>query len=179
MICDFCHEREAAIFLEQTTFDGTKRKINICMDCALERGITAGSSSIEQSIGNLFKELAQAAKKINEINSKMCPVCGTNLGSIKKTLKTGCPECYAIFKDEIKTILASKKFDAPYTGTMPSRLANIHSVLNDRIALQNKLNAAIENEDYEKAAMYRDFLRALSRSPVSSGTEVQEDMNDS
>ena len=175
MICDFCHEREAVIFMEQTTSDGSRRKIHICTDCALERGITSDSRSIEQSIGNLFKELARAAKRIDEMNSKMCPVCGTNLGSIKKTLKTGCPECYAIFKDEIKNLMSQKGLNGSYTGSMPSRLANIRSVLNDRIALQNKLNAAVQNEDYEKAAMYRDYLRALEKTAVSSGGEEKSD----
>ena len=50
---------------------------------------------------------------------------------------------------------------------MPARLASFHSVLNDRIALQNKLNDAVAHEDYEKAAMYRDYLHALEKHPVS------------
>lgn len=174
MICDFCHEKEASIFMEQTAGDGTKKKIHICMDCALERGITSDSRSIEQSIGNLFKELALAAKRIDEKNSKMCPVCGTSLGSIKKTYKTGCPECYAIFKDDIKKLLEQKGLTGVYTGSMPSRIPGMRSVLNDRIALQNKLNAAIENEDYEKAAMYRDYLRALEKTAVSFGGDGEE-----
>ena len=49
---------------------------------------------------------------------------------------------------------------------MPHRLASVHSVLTDRIMLQNKLNAAVEREDYEKAAMYRDYLKALEKNPV-------------
>ena len=92
MICDFCHENEAAIFLEQTLPGGSRRKINICMDCALERGISSSSRLVESTVISLFKELALEAKKIEQINSKMCPVCGMSLGSIKKTLKTGCPE---------------------------------------------------------------------------------------
>ena len=98
MLCDFCHEQEAVIFLEQMNNNGQKRKINICMDCALERGITNDPASIEVSIGNLFKELSEISKKVLTENNKLCPVCGTSLGSIKKTGITGCPECYAIFK---------------------------------------------------------------------------------
>ena len=170
MICDFCHEREAVIFLEQTTMNGQKRKVNICTECALERGITSDPSSISSSIGNLFKELANISKKIAAQDSKMCPVCGTSLGSIRKTGKAGCPECYAIFKDAIKKYLELKGISGSYAGSMPCRLASFHSVLTDRIALQNKLNAALEKEDYEKAAMYRDYVKALEKTSVS-GTE--------
>ncbi|MCR5219123.1 UvrB/UvrC motif-containing protein [Treponema sp.] len=173
MICDFCHEREAVIFLEQTTVNGQKRKVNICMECALERGITSDPSSISSSIGNLFKELASVSKKIAAQDNKMCPVCGTSLGSIKKTGNAGCPECYAIFKDDIKKFYESRGVTGSYTGKMPSRLASFHSVLTDRIALQNKLNAALEKEDYEKAAMYRDYLKALEKTSVSEGDDSE------
>ena len=79
MICDFCHEREAVIFMEQTTTDGSRRKINICLECAMERGISPDPKSIESSIGNLFRELANVSKKISERENKLCPVCGTSL----------------------------------------------------------------------------------------------------
>ena len=78
MLCDFCHEQEAVIFLEQMNNNGQKRKINICMDCALERGITNDPASIEVSIGNLFKELSEISKKVLTENNKLCPVCGTS-----------------------------------------------------------------------------------------------------
>ena len=52
---------------------------------------------------------------------------------------------------------------------MPKRLKNFHSVLNDRIVLKSKLEESIKNEDYEKAAIYRDYLKALEKSPVSGG----------
>ena len=54
---------------------------------------------------------------------------------------------------------------------MPARLSTIHSVLNDRVILQNKLNDALSREDYEKAAMYRDYLKALEKQSVSDGSE--------
>ena len=71
MICDFCHEREAVIFMEQTSTDGSRRKINICLECAMERGISPDPKSIESSIGNLFRELANVSKKISERENKL------------------------------------------------------------------------------------------------------------
>ena len=56
-----------------------------------------------------------------------------------------------------------------YAGSMPTRLANVRSVLNDRLVLQDKINDAVAKEEYEKAAMYRDYLRALEKSPVADG----------
>ena len=98
-------------------------------------------------------------------------MCGTKLGDIRKTGKTGCPECYAIFKNEIRKSLENNGVKGVFKGTMPARLSTVHSVLNDRVILQNKLNDAIEREDYEKAAMYRDYLKALENHAVSDGSD--------
>ncbi|MCH5295227.1 MAG: UvrB/UvrC motif-containing protein [Treponema sp.] len=173
MECDFCHEREAAIFLEQVSANGQKRKISICMECAIERGISPDPKSIESSIGSLFKELSEASRKIQALNSRMCPVCGMSAGQIKKSGVTGCPECYSIFKADIKDFLERHGRKVAYSGSMPARLASFHSVLNDRIVLQNKLDDAVAKEDYEKAAMYRDYLRALERNPVANGEDEE------
>ena len=54
---------------------------------------------------------------------------------------------------------------------MPNRLSTFRSVLTDRIALQAKLEESIKNEDYEKAAIYRDYLKALEKSPVAGGED--------
>lgn len=170
MVCDFCHEREAVIFMEQMTGVGQHRKINMCLECAMERGISPDPKNIESSIGGLFKELAEVSKKISEKENRVCPVCGTKLGEIRKTGRTGCPECYAIFKNDIRKLLENNGVNDVFKGTMPARLSTIHTVLNDRVILQNKLNDALKREDYEKAAMYRDYLKALENQSVSDGT---------
>ena len=54
---------------------------------------------------------------------------------------------------------------------MPKRLDTFRSVLTDRIALQGKLEESLKNEDYEKAAVYRDYLRALEKSPVNGNDD--------
>ena len=38
MVCDLCKENEAVIFLEAIGKNG-KRKINLCTQCAMARGI--------------------------------------------------------------------------------------------------------------------------------------------
>ena len=174
MICDFCHEREAVIFLEQVNGNGQKRKISICRECAQAHGISPDPKSIESSIGELFREINAFTHKLAVENSRMCPVCGMGIVELRKTGKAGCPECYAIFKEDIKTLLKKNGINGSYTGSMPERLAGVHSVLNDRIALQNKLNDAVASEDYEKAAMYRDYLHALEKSPVAGGDDLGE-----
>ena len=169
MLCDLCHEHQAAIFMEQTSSTGRKRKINLCIQCAVQRRISTDPRNIESSLGELFKELAANSKVVQAKNSRVCPVCGTAVAEVKRTGKVGCPECYAIFKTDIRKYLERRGITGNYTGSLPERLSTVHSVLNDRMVLQDKLEKAIATEDYEKAAMYRDYLKALEKSAVSSG----------
>ena len=37
--------------------------------------------------------------------------------------------------------------------------------------IQGKLEESLKREDYEKAAVYRDYLKALEKSPVSGGED--------
>lgn len=146
----------------------------MCMECAIQRGISPDPRSIEASIGHLFNEITSITARLEKENNRLCPVCGTSLGSIRKKGEAGCPECYAVFKDAVRKYLSVRGISGSYTGSMPMRLASFRSVLTDRMALQNKLNEAVEHEDYEKAAMYRDYLRALEKSAVA-GTQPDMD----
>ena len=169
MLCDFCQERDAVFYIEQTTMNNTKRTLHICLECAEERGVTPDPRSIEKCVGSLFAELARIAQKAREADNHECPVCGTSLLSIKRSMRVGCPECYAIFKNEISTLLKKQGVNGSYSGSMPQRLRNFKSVLTDRIQIQTKLEESLKNEDYEKAAIYRDYLKALEKQPVAGG----------
>ena len=58
-----------------------------------------------------------------------------------------------------------------YTGMLPRRLASFRNTLTDRMDIQLKLEESVRNEDYEKAAVYRDFLHALEKSSVSDASD--------
>lgn len=167
MICDLCGENEAVLFVERNGDDG-KHKLNLCFDCAAEHGISPDSRTIGHSLAVLFDTILKR-KKVSLDSQKLCPVCGTSLENIKLTRRAGCPECYSIFKNDIAEILGKLGAKGSYSGIMPKRLKNFHSVLNDRIMLKSKLEESLKKEDYEKAAIYRDYLRALEKTPVSGG----------
>ncbi|QTQ13767.1 UvrB/UvrC motif-containing protein [Treponema parvum] len=169
MVCDFCRKNEAVLFIEQLSVAG-KKKINLCMECAVKYGISPDPKSIESSIGSLFSDFAQKTRTSYEEKSRLCPVCGQSLSGIKRTGYTGCPECYSVFSSEIKEMLKAKNILGPYTGSMPARLTSFRSRITDRMDIQAKLNASLKSENYEKAAMYRDYLKALERSSVSDGS---------
>lgn len=169
MICDICTEREAVLFVQQLSLSG-KKEIHLCTQCAKERGIDTTVGKTGASLKDLINFISDP--------KKLCYVCGKSLDDIQKKGYLGCPECYMAFHEEIKTMLSEKGLDLPYTGSMPKRLVHFRSILTDRIAIQNKLTASIAHEDYEKAAMYRDFLKTLEHPAVAGGEDSVGDLFD-
>ncbi|MBO5137699.1 MAG: UvrB/UvrC motif-containing protein [Spirochaetaceae bacterium] len=163
MICDICGENNAIVVVQKIT-NNIKHQLHLCLNCATERGLAAKNGKLEMSLAGLFEDVA-ASKKFDRV----CPVCGCRLSQIKKTLNLGCPECYSIFTSEIQIFLKEQGVIGSYTGSVPRRLANFKSVLTDRMMLRSKLDESIAREDYEKAAIYRDRLKALEKCAVADG----------
>ncbi|WP_296687089.1 UvrB/UvrC motif-containing protein [Treponema sp. UBA3813] len=171
MLCDLCGENEAVLFIEQTNANN-KRKLNLCVECARKNGVSPDSKSIGRSLAMLFDSLLGKNKVQNQKeDNRVCPVCGSSVKEITMTRHAGCPECYAVFKSEAQDSFKKIGVIPPYKGTLPKRLKNFRSVLTDRIIIQAKLEESLKREDYEKAAVYRDYLKALEKSPVSGGEE--------
>lgn len=144
------------------------------MECAVKHGLSPDPQNIQRSIGSLFEEISRAEKAGDPEESRLCPVCGRSLAAVRRTGKTGCPECWEIFRTELMSILSGHGITGPYTGTMPRRIASFRSVLTDRIDIEAKLEESVKNEDYEKAAVYRDYLRALEKRSVADGGAPEE-----
>lgn len=167
MKCDICGIREAVIFIQQVSVS-KRTDIHLCVECAKARGISANDGKLEMSLSGLLSEIANL-KQTEEHNARLCPVCGQSLGQIQKTGITGCPECYSVFSTEIQNLLSQRGINGVYAGALPKRLAHFRSALTDRIWLRTKLEESVANEDYEKAALYRDRLKALEKCAVADG----------
>lgn len=176
MICDLCKKREAVIFIEQSskTF---RRKICLCRECAAARGVVSAPVIPDNTVmASLFEEVDRLNRILDTDALRLCPVCGKSLADIKKTGHAGCPECYSVFSGEIRESMRRHGIAGTYSGSMPRRLAGFRNALTDRADLQAKLEESVRREDYEKAAVYRDYLRALERGSVAGpGPEEEAD----
>lgn len=171
MNCDLCKENTAVIFIEQESNSGKKR-ISLCKSCAEQYKIQPDMPLHgNKEIIKLFDKLFEAKTSQDPEASKLCPVCGRSLLLIRKTGITGCSECYQTFPSQIHEMLKTFDVDQIYSGSLPKRLSGFRNTLTDRMDIQLKLEKAIQNEDYEKAAVYRDFLKALDKGCVADGED--------
>lgn len=171
MVCDLCGKREAIIFLEKMN-ENIKKRINLCTLCATKRKIVMSDSvpPPPQNVDAAFAEVAERERKNHPDSKTLCPSCGANLYDIKQKGIIGCSECYEVFKNEIIEAMTQHGIYGPYTGTMPYRIEGFRSTLTIRSDIQAKLDAAVKAENYEKAAVYRDYLRALEKGSVADGS---------
>jgi len=105
------------------------------------------------------------------MKDKVCAFCGRRFSQYLETGYLGCPECYESFNKEIAAEMEKNGVSGKYSGSMPKRLSCFRNSLTDRTDLQAKLEEAVKSENYEKAAVYRDFLRALEHGSVARGSE--------
>ena len=160
MMCDICGVRDAMVVVQQVS-NNVRKEVHLCLQCAAQRGLSTHNGKLEMSLAGLFDSISN-----NKKNQRHCPVCGTSSGELSKHQRLGCPECYNILNEELRHILEERGVGGTYTGSMPHRLANFKSVLVDRMQLKVKLEQSVALEEYEKAAMYRDRLKALDKCAV-------------
>lgn len=106
---------------------------------------------------------------------KVCSVCGMAFSQVQKEKMFGCPECFYTFEEEVKKAYQNMNINEIYSGSLPKRLKGYKSNLVGRVETQLKLQEAIKNEEYEKAALYRDYLNVLNSQKIENG--VDEEIN--
>ena len=107
------------------------------------------------------------------MKNKVCRVCGMTYEQISKTQKIGCAECYYTFAEEFKKTLKKYGITSSYKGSFPKKIKGYKSTLTSRVEMQFKLEEALQKEEYEKAAFYRDYLKVLNREAYNNDSEKQ------
>ncbi len=158
MKCDACGEKPAVIFVQQVSRENTV-ELHLCEACAAKRGLSTTGNKIDISLGGLFTNILDG-DSTETVSKKSCPVCLSTLNLIRRQKKAGCAECYRFFRTEILSVLRAEGIEMHYTGALPHRPDNFRSVAVDREMLKRELQRAIDTEDYELAAYYRDRLRS-------------------
>jgi protein arginine kinase activator len=160
MLCCICKEREATVHLTQIAGD-KMQKVDLCEECAKTKGVNdpTGFSLADLLLGlGASQELEQSAGGA-EVK---CGRCGFTQADFKKAGRLGCPECYKTFADGLEGLLKTMHKGVHHTGKVPEALRQTRD-LSDRLkSLQKKLAKAVEDENFEQAALLRDEIKQMS-----------------
>jgi protein arginine kinase activator len=163
MKCDACGLRDALIHVRQMQKNGFQ-ELHLCEECAQERGFIREEDA-EISVGDLLAGLLDGAQAQGETaSSAACPRCGLAAAEFRKRGRAGCADCYEAFGADLRRILAQMAPRPRHAGKLPRELAMPAEDAADREELAAELRAAVEGEDYERAARLRDRIRNLDAS---------------
>lgn len=160
MKCDICRIRTAVIFVQQVSRDSSV-ELHLCEKCAKERGFSTTDNKIDISLGGIFSDVTKSTTASG--NDKLaCPGCGFTISDIRKHKKVGCAQCYRHFRAEIITLLRQDGVEYAYTGPLSGK-RDSHPEDPTPEQLKRELEIAIEHENYELAAYYRDRLKIMEQ----------------
>jgi protein arginine kinase activator len=164
MLCCICKEKPATVHLTQIA--GEKmQKVDLCEECAKNKGVNdpAGFSLADLLLGlGASQEIGQAS---GDAELK-CPRCGFTQADFKKSGRLGCPECYQTFAEGLEGLLKTMHKGTRHVGKAPENKRQNRD-LSDRLkTLQKKLAHAIDEENFEQAAILRDEIKQIT-APVA------------
>lgn len=156
MICELCNLNEATVYLKQF-INGVEKELFVCEECSgqheFEMPFAMGMGDFLFGVG-VKNNVAESASAKDE---KSCPHCHMRKSDFNKRSKVGCEHCYEVFENELQPMLAMMHKSSQHNGKVP---------LNEEVAiglerLERDLNAAIEVQNFEEAAVIRDNIAAV------------------
>jgi protein arginine kinase activator len=175
MTCDICGKKKATVHLTEIV-DEQMSEMHLCEECARQK-----SSQMEQQFGlaDLLAGLSDPSKppasKESEKSALKCSRCGLLYEDFRKFGRLGCGECYTSFKEHLTGLLRKIHGSNKYLGKTPAGYQEKQKAPLPEGAvaalepaqglpdLKEQLQSAIAAEDFEKAAIIRDKIRALEQ----------------
>ncbi|MDO5402383.1 MAG: UvrB/UvrC motif-containing protein [Eubacteriales bacterium] len=177
MLCENCNINEATIHFTEIR-NGVQTEHHLCSECAAAldvpgylEGMNAEFPFVKLLTGLLAAGGASAISQDTPLQHVCCPGCGMSFEEFTRIGKFGCADCYNVFgpliDDKMKYIHGEnvhhgKKYNQNNEGKERALTLSEEENLKNRIdELQIRLREAVEIENFEEAARFRDEIKAL------------------
>lgn len=163
MLCQNCGKYEATTHVKRIV-NGESAEAHLCSDCAHALGyndvFSGFGNSFTDLLGSFFGEPSASALSSRTVR---CEKCGNTFNDIVNNGKLGCADCYNTFYDKLLPSLQRIHGKTHHEGKRPSLKAemNVSKKDNTLEILENDLQNAIKNQEFEKAAELRDKINSL------------------
>lgn len=164
--CQNCNSNPAMVHITNI-INGTPYELHLCQKCADEKGVLHKTQfSIFDIIGSTLKEnLEKAIKERDEEHEDLkCSSCGLSYKEFRTRARLGCSHDYEAFRKELLPLMKRIHGAEAHVGKVPvTNKPSLEKVRTLR-ELKKELTAAINEEDYERAAKLRDKIKHLEES---------------
>ena len=162
MFCQICNKNPATVHLTEIQ-DNRSSELHVCQACAQEKGLTPQVGSKKFSISELLAGMVDgmATAEEEKVGPVQCPSCGMHYTAFKETGRLGCAQCYATFQAKLRPLLRRIHGSTRHSGKHPAADGEAVARTRQVQRLQDELQRAIDQEDFERAAELRDRIRTL------------------
>lgn len=160
MLCQLCHKNEATIEFTEI-INNQMMQLHLCEECAHQKGI-----EMEQpfSIADFLAGMGDLTQVPETKKTPVkCPRCNMTMDDFRKIGRFGCGECYNAFKASLLPLLKRIHGAVRHTGKAKTGMSGAAVKTTALMALRQKLQRAIDNEEFEEAANIRDKIRELEK----------------
>ena len=168
MLCQNCGKNEATTHVKRIV-NGDTTETHLCAECAQHLGYGDIFSGFGLNLDDFFGGfLGDTMQKLAAPAEQKCPKCGSTFGDIVSSGRLGCSECYRTFYDKLLPSIqrihgrikhSGKQVSAP--KETPEK--NVEDELSKKLEkLRKELSEAVENQEFEQAAVLRDEIKKLS-----------------
>ena len=177
MLCNLCNKNQATVHLTEIV-DEQMSELHLCDDCAKKK-----SMQMEQQFGlsDLLAGLVDYGKQVGSVEKGAPPIqcsrCGLTYEDFRKIGRLGCSECYTSFAKYLGPLLKRIHGASLHVGKTPSGYAEPaiprgqKSKTLDSFELKQKLQLAIEREEFEEAARLRDVIKEAEKKKKGQNKE--------
>lgn len=169
MLCDDCGRNEAVVHITQIGPEGKIEK-NLCEECAAAYGefLTPQQRHRNVSMNDFLKGIfsnapEQEGRRPAGQDELVCPSCGMSYRDFQQTGKIGCADCYRTFRPQLEPLLRRIHGSSVHRGKIPHRTGGTLELKHEIGMLRQQLQESVAQEEFEKAAEYRDKIRALEK----------------
>lgn len=168
MMCQNCGKNAATTHIK-TIVNGTLTEYDLCAECAKEKGYANFFKDMPFDLGSLMGGFIGTPQ--GRSTAQRCSKCGASFAEISESGKIGCAECYKIFRDRLMPTVNRIHGTAKHKGKIPGTAAlrivepagKMAVAVSPIEAKRAELKKAIEAQDFERAAVLRDEIRAMEK----------------
>ncbi len=159
IVCQHCKKAKATVHVTDTF--PTKRERHLCEACAVKEKLIATPQTHETTHA-ILEEFIKHKVGLQAADDLSCPKCGMTFRSFQVKGQLGCPQDYEVFREVLDPLLKRAHEGATHhVGRVPPQADKTVHKQTGVLRLRRELQEALDQEDYEHAALLRDRIQAI------------------
>ena len=163
MLCQSCGKQQANTHIKRV-INGDAKEYMLCEECAVKLGygniFNNFNINLDDFLGSFFTENITNRLKYE---TKRCEKCGSSIEDISNSGKLGCANCYSVFYDKLIPSIKRIHGNTNHSGKLASSISEDKRIKNKTKKLEEQLQEAIKEQDFERAAKLRDKIKELKK----------------